>query len=124
MFIKIFFLFTFLTIYVSVVCLQPFTFDPNEKNKHKFMVQSLVVPEEYESYEQLVSINLSFYTFFCPLNVYLFVQWKDVTPEQLMDSKLRCVFEMPVDKTAKPAKPEVARSTSNYLFYILCIAVK
>lgn len=26
------------------VSLQPFDFDPNEKSKHKFMVQSLVAP--------------------------------------------------------------------------------
>lgn len=25
--------------------LQPFDFDPNEKNKHKFMVQSMIAPE-------------------------------------------------------------------------------
>lgn len=80
------------------------------------MVQSLVVPDEYDSYEQLVS-NLCILiggVFFFLLNVHSLLQWKDVTPEQLMDSKLRCVFEMPVDKTAKPAKPEVARSTSTY----------
>ena len=27
------------------VSLQPFEFDPNEKNKHKFMVQSMFAPE-------------------------------------------------------------------------------
>lgn len=25
--------------------LQPFEYDPNEKNKHKFMVQTMIVPE-------------------------------------------------------------------------------
>lgn len=28
-----------------VVMLQPFDYDPNEKNRHKFLVQSLVVPD-------------------------------------------------------------------------------
>lgn len=32
----------------SLVVLQPFTFDPNEKNKHKFMVQSAIVPPNVE----------------------------------------------------------------------------
>lgn len=27
------------------VCLQPFEFDPTEKNKHKFMVQTVIAPE-------------------------------------------------------------------------------
>lgn len=57
------------------ICLQAsFIFDPNEKNKHKFMVQSFVVPEGATDHLKL---------------------WKDVKPEQLMDTKLRCVFEMP-----------------------------
>ena len=30
------------------VSLQPFEFDPNEKNKHKFMVQSMFAPEAGE----------------------------------------------------------------------------
>lgn len=38
-----------------LVCLQPFVFDPNEKNKHKFMVQSLVAPDGEINAEQLVS---------------------------------------------------------------------
>ena len=29
----------------SAVMLQPFDYDPNEKNKHKFMVQSMFAPE-------------------------------------------------------------------------------
>lgn len=28
------------------VCLQPYDFDPNEKNKHKFMVQTIVAPND------------------------------------------------------------------------------
>lgn len=58
------------------IALQPFVFDPNEKNKHKFMVQSLVAPEGDFDADRL---------------------WKEVTVEQLMDSKLKCVFEVPVD---------------------------
>lgn len=41
------------------------------------MVQSLVAPEGELNTDQL---------------------WKDVTPEQLMDFKLRCFFEMPEEK--------------------------
>jgi len=67
------------------ICLQPFNYDPNEKNKHKFMVQSLVAPDGEIQFDQL---------------------WKDVTPDQLMDSKLRCVFDMPVEKTAATSVTE------------------
>jgi len=31
--------------FCTVVMLQPFQYDPNEKNRHKFLVQTLVVPE-------------------------------------------------------------------------------
>ncbi|XP_055842980.1 vesicle-associated membrane protein-associated protein A [Episyrphus balteatus] len=58
------------------ICLQAFVYDPNEKNKHKFMVQSLVVPEGVEDFGKL---------------------WKEVEPENLMDAKLKCVFEMPAE---------------------------
>nr|XP_022343129.1 vesicle-associated membrane protein/synaptobrevin-binding protein-like isoform X2 [Crassostrea virginica] len=63
---------------VSVaVMLQPFDYDPEEKNKHKFMVQTMYAPDgPIESQEQL---------------------WKEATPEKLMGSKLKCVFEMPAD---------------------------
>ncbi|XP_055540590.1 vesicle-associated membrane protein/synaptobrevin-binding protein-like [Wyeomyia smithii] len=63
------------TIEITII-LQPFIFDATEKNKHKFMVQSMIMPEGDVSPEQL---------------------WKDVSPDELMDSKLRCVFELPVD---------------------------
>lgn len=60
---------------VSVMLmLQPFEFDPLEKNKHKFMVQTMYAPEG--------DVNLD-------------VLFKEAAPNQLMDSKLRCVFEMP-----------------------------
>ena len=35
--------------------LQPFDYDPNEKNKHKFMVQTMFAPDgKIENQEQLV----------------------------------------------------------------------
>lgn len=63
------------TIEIAII-LQPFIFDAAEKNKHKFMVQSMIMPEGEVSVEQL---------------------WKDVSPDDLMDSKLRCVFELPAE---------------------------
>lgn len=57
------------------VMLQPFSYDPNEKNKHKFMVQSMYAPDHVVESQELL--------------------WKDAPPESLMDTKLRCVFEMP-----------------------------
>ncbi|XP_029974398.1 vesicle-associated membrane protein-associated protein B/C-like isoform X1 [Salarias fasciatus] len=67
------------SINVSVM-LQPFDYDPNEKSKHKFMVQSLLAPFDMTDMEGV---------------------WKEAKPEELMDSKLRCTFEMPLenDKT-------------------------
>lgn len=57
--------------------LQPFIFEAAEKNKHKFMVQSMIMPEG---------------------DVQIDSVWKDCNPQNLMDSKLRCVFELPEEK--------------------------
>ena len=41
------------------VMLQPFDYDPNEKNKHKFMVQSMFAPDgKIENPDQLVMLQL------------------------------------------------------------------
>ncbi|XP_068557669.1 VAMP (vesicle-associated membrane protein)-associated protein A, like [Cebidichthys violaceus] len=61
------------TVIISVM-LQPFDYDPNEKSKHKFMVQTIFAPSHVSDMDSL---------------------WKDVKPDDLMDSKLRCVFELP-----------------------------
>lgn len=74
------------------ICLQPFDFDPNEKNRHKFMVQSLVAPEGEFNAEQL---------------------WKEVKPEELMDSKLRCVFVSPEEKKAQSDDEAKLKQNSN-----------
>lgn len=64
------------TIEITIV-LQPFIFEAAEKNKHKFMVQSMIMPEG---------------------DVHIDSVWKDCNPANLMDSKLRCVFELPEEK--------------------------
>ncbi len=37
--------------------LQPFDYDPNEKSKHKFMVQSLLAPPDMTDTEAVVSTD-------------------------------------------------------------------
>eukprot|EP00088_Acartia_fossae_P003868 TRINITY_DN11661_c0_g4_i1.p1 TRINITY_DN11661_c0_g4~~TRINITY_DN11661_c0_g4_i1.p1 ORF type:complete len:267 (-),score=57.87 TRINITY_DN11661_c0_g4_i1:589-1332(-) len=87
------------------VSLQPFDYDPQDKNKHKFMVQSMFAPQGDYNQEQL---------------------WKEADSNELMDSKLRCVFVMPAGQEqnniqenksepaieVKPAasQPEIAKS--------------
>ncbi|XP_073535136.1 vesicle-associated membrane protein-associated protein A [Phyllobates terribilis] len=61
------------TVTVSVM-LQPFDYDPNEKSKHKFMVQTIFAPSNITDMETV---------------------WKEAKPDDLMDSKLKCVFDMP-----------------------------
>uniref|UniRef100_A0A8C5WJK1 VAMP associated protein B and C n=1 Tax=Leptobrachium leishanense TaxID=445787 RepID=A0A8C5WJK1_9ANUR len=73
------------------VMLQPFDYDPNEKSKHKFMVQSLVAPSDTSDMEAV---------------------WKEVKPEELMDSKLRCVFELPPEND-KPLEGETNKILSS-----------
>ncbi|KAL0977910.1 hypothetical protein UPYG_G00163110 [Umbra pygmaea] len=79
------------SINVSVM-LQPFDYDPNEKSKHKFMVQSMLAPPEMTDMEGV---------------------WKEAKSEELMDSKLRCVFELPAenDKTQHDIEAKTTSST-------------
>lgn len=39
--------------------LQPFDYDPNEKSKHKFMVQSMLAPYDMTDIEGVVSTSTS-----------------------------------------------------------------
>ncbi|XP_040187542.1 vesicle-associated membrane protein-associated protein B/C [Rana temporaria] len=73
------------------VMLQPFDYDPNEKSKHKFMVQSIFAPSDITDMEAV---------------------WKDAKPDDLMDSKLRCLFELP-SENEKPHEGEVNKSVSS-----------
>eukprot|EP00096_Caligus_rogercresseyi_P006788 TRINITY_DN2363_c0_g2_i1.p1 TRINITY_DN2363_c0_g2~~TRINITY_DN2363_c0_g2_i1.p1 ORF type:complete len:258 (+),score=76.60 TRINITY_DN2363_c0_g2_i1:167-940(+) len=59
------------------VGLQPFHYDSSEKNKHKFMVQSVYAPNEEFSLEDL---------------------WKEGSGHALMDSKLKCLFTLPSER--------------------------
>jgi len=56
------------------VSLQPFDFDPQDKNRHKFMVQSMYAPSGDINQDSL---------------------WKEADSSQLMDSKLKCCFFLP-----------------------------
>nr|XP_061841548.1 vesicle-associated membrane protein-associated protein B-like isoform X2 [Nerophis lumbriciformis] len=67
------------------VMLQPFDYDPNEKSKHKFMVLSMLAPHDMTDMEGV---------------------WKDAKPEELMDSRLRCAFDMPLDNAKTHEDPD------------------
>lgn len=47
-------LFYCVNVCLFLVCLQPFIFDPAEKNKHKFMVQTVFAPEGEVNLDALV----------------------------------------------------------------------
>lgn len=77
------------------VMLQPFEYDPAEKNKHKFMVQTMYAPDGPYDADTL---------------------WKDAKSEALMDSKLKCVFELPAaEQVAAPTSKEEAATNENKL---------
>ncbi|XP_059836355.1 vesicle-associated membrane protein-associated protein B/C isoform X3 [Hemitrygon akajei] len=80
------------SINVSVM-LQPFDYDPNEKSKHKFMVQSMFAPADCQDMEAV---------------------WKEAKSDDLMDSKLRCVFELP-SENEKTHDMEINKVTSTSL---------
>lgn len=83
------------------VLLQPFNYDPNEKNKHKFMVQYLYLNDE----EIQLSVNEI-------LNM-----WKDVSSSRLLDLKLKCLFEFTEAEQQKLSQQhqqnEQTQNTSN-----------
>lgn len=60
------------------VLLQPFIYDPNEKNKHKFMVQYMYLNDNEMQYSVNEILNM----------------WKDVSNSRLLDLKLKCIFEL------------------------------
>lgn len=61
-----------------------------DKNKHKFMVQSVFVPEVLPE-ENVFNVDRI---------------WKLLPPDEFMDSKLKCVFELPPEEAAKERKQE------------------
>ncbi|KAL1773845.1 vesicle-associated membrane A isoform X2 [Sigmodon hispidus] len=81
------------------IMLQPFSYDPSREVKHKFMVQTVFAPSN--------TLNLE-------------AVWKKANPEELMDSKLRCLFEVPRDsdkqgegqRPSKPAPPNNSASST------------
>lgn len=76
------------TVTVSVM-LQPFDFDPNEKNKHKFMVQAIIIPNADVDLEGV---------------------WKATDTSNVMDTKLKCVFEWPANQAPAAASTEKAEA--------------
>jgi len=73
------------------VMLQPFEYDANEKNKHKFMVQTMFAPAGGNTDNQDTL-------------------WREAAPDQLMDSKLKCVFEVPPEMSGQ-SNLEVSSTT-------------
>ncbi|XP_026500578.1 vesicle-associated membrane protein-associated protein B/C isoform X1 [Vanessa tameamea] len=71
---------------------QPVHVDPNEKHKHKFMVQSVIAPEGKTNIDQV---------------------WKEISPDQLMDYKLKCVFETPRGTNLNDAGDTAAQNEVN-----------
>lgn len=72
------------------VSLQPFDFDPQEKNRHKFMVQAMYAPDGELNTDTL---------------------WKEMDPNAMMDSKLRCVFVVP-EENSPPSAPQAVSTFS------------
>ncbi|XP_050424590.1 vesicle-associated membrane protein-associated protein B-like [Adelges cooleyi] len=70
---------------ISVI-LQPFDYDANERNKHKFLVQTVII-------DPITDYAEDGKTF----------QWRDIDEGRIMDSKLKCSFEMPsIDQLIEP----------------------
>lgn len=75
------------------VMLQPFEYDPNDRSRHKFMVQSIIAPDDMDDVDAV---------------------FRDARPEDYMDAKLRCAFEMPLENNEpeSDATPTLSSSAS------------
>lgn len=80
---------------IVAVMLQPFDIESADRSKHKFMVQTMFAPDGEFNQDTL---------------------WRDAAPESLMNSKLRCVFDVPGEtvqnnvETTEAPKEEVKES--------------
>lgn len=74
------------------VMLQPFDYDPKEKSKHKFMVQTMFAPEGEVDHETV---------------------WKEADQSAFMDSKLKCVFDYVEESEAKQVENVGANENEN-----------
>ncbi|XP_054716042.1 vesicle-associated membrane protein-associated protein B/C-like [Uloborus diversus] len=68
------------------VMLQPLDLETADRSKHKFMVQSMFAPDGDFNPDAL---------------------WRDVLPEGLMNSKLKCVFDIPHDSSSQQVVADV-----------------
>ncbi|KAI1299963.1 Vesicle-associated membrane protein/synaptobrevin-binding protein [Halotydeus destructor] len=75
------------------VMLQPFDVENQaEKNKHKFMVQTMFAPDGDVNQDTL---------------------WKEASPDSVMDSKLKCVFDVPAGSKQDETVQQLATSTTS-----------
>ncbi|VDP96183.1 unnamed protein product [Echinostoma caproni] len=72
----------FSVIFTLPVMLQPFSYDPSEKTKHKFMIQSMILPEDCDNFDAV---------------------WKNADPAKIMDSKLICILRMAGELVVLPS---------------------
>lgn len=114
-----------------IVMLQPFDFEAApDKNKHKFMIQTLVEPDDIDTPENMVTktpftVNYHFYVslfdlLFCLLSVF-WEQWKTYS-NSTMDSKLKCVFDnsdsAEIGDAVNKVKSENASAESNFSSHV------
>lgn len=111
--------------FILIVCLQPFDFDPNEKNRHKFMVQSVVAPDGEFNAEQLVRqqknhkiigiVRFQFHSFACSGKRWnqrnLWTRNYDVFSNSRMTKRL--------NRLTKVSKPKMIPHLTAHQFWIL-----
>ncbi|CAH8861966.1 unnamed protein product [Trichobilharzia szidati] len=86
------------TIDVAVM-LQPFSYNAAEKFNHKFMIQSIVVPDGPRPSMELL--------------------WKDAPRSKLMDSRLFCLLRMPDELLVEPSRDLVFEGKSAFQFVLI-----
>ncbi|KAJ1080310.1 hypothetical protein NDU88_000529 [Pleurodeles waltl] len=73
-----------------LVMLQPFNYDPFEADRHKFKIQSVIVPPDTSDVDEV---------------------WRNAIQEAIMESKLSCIFILP-DASEKPPEVQTNKMTS------------
>ncbi|ESO05945.1 hypothetical protein HELRODRAFT_184905 [Helobdella robusta] len=75
-----------------LVMLQPFEYDPAEKNTHKFMIQSMFAPPGTTESNDII--------------------WKEAPAGQIIDNKLKCVFIPMFESTIDEPLLQVSQAAS------------
>jgi len=122
-----------------LVMLQPFDHDPNERLRHKFMIQSVMVQPGQNAdtivsrfgsrsacsswvwmYYAVVVLHIRLWCLIHGANdIVIFIQWTEADPAVLMDCRLRVLFEN--ESSSNRVSNSNHHSAQIFVLVLLCV---